>query len=301
MKYSKAAYITLFCVLISLAGCDNKASSPAFFKKESSSSLKEIRGLGYLGEKKGLYAASSNGIHKYKDSTWFSPAKNKNNYISFQAAAGGFYASGYSEGNKKKPLGVVKSADEGRKLKVVPSTDKQTFPHLAAGLNNRILYMLSQKEGGILYTKDEGKTWTKSKLTGLTSNQLGGMAVHPDQGNSFALYAKEGIFLSSDFGDSFTLFPTTGPVTSMIFGKDSIIYSELLEDEPALFVLDLKTRRKSELSVPSRALNNPVLYLAVNPQNNKEIAAATYKNEIFVSKNSGQTWDKITTAKKKEK
>ncbi|PLT31387.1 WD40/YVTN/BNR-like repeat-containing protein [Peribacillus deserti] len=300
MKFSKIAIVMLFCLLLILAGCQNKTSTQPYFKKESSSAIKEIRGLGYIGDKGILYAASVNGIHKYQDSAWYAATRNKNDYLSFQAVSDGFYASGNSSAESKKALGIVKGKDEGRSLKTIPSTEDQSFPQLGAGYNNQVLYMLSQKEGGILYTKDKGKTWIKSKLKGLTSRQLGGMAVHPEQGSSFALYAKEGIFLSSDYGDSFTLFPTAGPVTAMIFGMDTIIYSELVEDKQALHVLDLKTKSKTDLSaLPAVSANNPILYLSIHPKNNKEIAAATYKNEIFVSKNSGKTWDKITSTKKK--
>ncbi|WP_409288563.1 WD40/YVTN/BNR-like repeat-containing protein [Peribacillus sp. SCS-37] len=298
MKNIKAAVLLSACILAVLTGCQTDKQTSSYFQSSKKASFKHIKGLGFAGESS-LYIATEKGIHKYEDSKWHAPSKNRNDYLSLAVVKDGIYSSGYKEGTKGKPLGLVKSGNQGESLKTAGGIKKQAYDQLAASYKTGEVYLFSRIEGRILHTADGGKKWSKSKLKGLTSKQLGGIAAHPDQAGSIGIFAKEGIFLSTDFGESFRLFPSEAPVTALVFGEGSIVYADINEGRPSIYLLDLATMSKRQLSFLDAKPNNPILYLSINPEDQETIAAATYENEIFLSRNSGQTWEQIKSSKKK--
>ncbi|WP_409298460.1 WD40/YVTN/BNR-like repeat-containing protein [Peribacillus sp. SCS-26] len=298
MKNIKAAVLLSACILAVLTGCQTDKHTSSYFQSSKKASFNHIKGLGFAGEST-LFIATEKGIHKYEDSKWHAPSKNRNDYLSLAVAEDGIYTSGYKDGSKGNPLGLVKSKNQGKSLNTAGGIEKQAYDQLAASFKTGEVYLFSRTEGGILHTADGGKNWSKSKLKGLTSKQLGGMAADPDQAGSIGIFAKEGIFLSTDHGGSFRLFPSEAPVTALAFGEDSILYADLNEGRPAIYLLELATMSKRQLSFLDARPNNPILYLSVNPEDQEMIAAATYDNEIFLSRNSGQTWEQIKNSKKK--
>ncbi|WP_026694322.1 WD40/YVTN/BNR-like repeat-containing protein [Peribacillus kribbensis] len=297
MRKTAAFLLITLCLAVIMTGCDNKEKS--YYKKQKKNTIFNVRGIGFDSDSNFLYAASGDGIHKYKNSSWYSPSKNAYNLTFLQTADKYLYTSGYTDRKNKTALGLVRTVNEGKKFERIKSLDREGFQEFAVGAKTHTLYILSPKKGGIFYSKDEGETWTKSHLKGLPTAELGGMAAHPTEAGSLAIYAKNGIYLSNDNGNSFHLFPTDGAVTSMAFGSDSMVYSLQKESEIHMYVLDLKTKRTTELAgIPSVFSENPILYMAVDPDDGSRMAAASYNNEIFLSKDRGMTWEKIADKEK---
>ncbi|WP_419882149.1 F510_1955 family glycosylhydrolase [Peribacillus sp. B-H-3] len=295
----------VFLVLGACTKDESKQDQP-FFKHQQKTSFQHIHGIGFAGENE-LLLATHKGILRYSGNKWYTTSKNKHDYMGFQTIKNGFYASGHPEkGSRwKDPLGLVKSSDYGRTVSKLSFYGETDFHALAAGYESGILYALNQQKNakigaGIYYTKDEGGTWAKSRLKGMTSKQLGGMAAHPLDERLFALYGKEGIFLSSNYGNDFVLFPTPDPVTSMSYGKNDILFATANENEILLYRLDYKTKKLSAMSSIEGTSEHPVLYLAENPEDGKQLALSTSSNNVYISNDKGGSWKEIAIEGKTE-
>lgn len=40
---------------------------------------------------------------------------------------------------------------------------------------------------------------------------------------------------------------------------------------------------------------DPIVFIAVNPENQKEIVLITNKNNIYITKDNGSSWDKLAS------
>ncbi|KMY52517.1 hypothetical protein AC623_20475 [Bacillus sp. FJAT-27231] len=299
LKKSNRILISGTVALFLLTACSNNGKEEYFVKAEGEK-VEHIHGAGYLGEEQAPVVATHSGLFKYENESWYKTTENNHDYMGFQTFKDGFYASGHPEegSDLKNPLGLTKSTDEGKSLENLAFYGETDFHYLGASYETGIIYAVNEMPNskigtGVFYTKNEGKDWTQAALNGVTSSSLGGLDVHPSKGNLIALYAKEGIFLSENYGKDFSFVQTKGMVTSLAFKKESIVYSAVEGDKPVLHEINLADKKEIKLNAPSLAADNPPIYLESNPQKETEMMFVTAKNDVYITQDPKEGWNKI--------
>ncbi len=309
---------TLFFMMLGLfvytAGCSSQSQHEKTSQPEnnavSTSSLHytmitaknqkvtQINGLGYPGNDDRLYIATNNGLKLYRNKTWFEASANNHHYQSFQAVQAGFLASGHPEKGSglKDPLGLIESMDQGKSLKKLAFYGQNTFHFLSGSFFGQGIYVINENDGGkldqgVYYSKDNGSSWIKSKLTDFTADSLGMIGVYPKNGNVIAMATRTGIFYSEDYGN--TMKPITAPdmITALTFTNNDILFSSVKDKKIFLKKIDPKTRELNDIVFPFLDYDNPVTYLAADPKNEKRIAFSTYKNDLYESADGGKSWN----------
>lgn len=306
MKKHRRILISGAAVLFLLGACSNNENEE-YFVKAKGEKVEHIHGAGYLGEEKTPVIATHGGLLKYESKSWYETTENNHDYMGFQTFKDGFYASGHPEqgSDLKNPLGLIKSVDEGKSIDKLAFYGETDFHYLSASYETGTVYAVNEMPNskigaGVFYTKNEGKDWTQAALNGVTASSLGGLDVHPSKDSLVALYAKEGIFLSENYGKDFSFIQTKGIVTSLTFKKDSIVYAVLEEGKPVLHEINLDGKKESDINIPSLEAENPPVYLEVNPEKEEEMMFVTAENDVYVTENSKEGWNKILSSGKAE-
>jgi hypothetical protein len=104
-----------------------------------------IHGLGYSSDGKRLFIPVHNGIKVYADGKWSNAPGEKHDYMGFSAADNGFYSSGHpAVGSKfKNPLGLIKSADEGKSITVLALEGEVDLHGMSVSYRTHSLYVIN--------------------------------------------------------------------------------------------------------------------------------------------------------------
>ncbi|MDQ0219994.1 sialidase [Peribacillus cavernae] len=305
MRKIKWGLLSLTAAFTLLTACSNKEE--AFFESANGEKIDHIHGTGYIGEPAEPILATHNGLLKYEDGKWLKTTKNNNDYMGFQAVKNGFFSSGHPEegSDLKNPLGLVKSTDEGKTIKKLAFYGETDFHYLGASYNTGTVYAInvepnSKLDVGLFYSKSEGKKWTQSKLKGLNSNSIGGLAVHPSKDNIIAINTKEGIYYSDDYGDNFNFISTKEMVPSLTFTGDSILYSSIENNKVILHEKNIANKEDKKIPLPALESENFIQYIAINHEDPKEMVVITPMNDIYLTKNGGEKWSHIAKKGKTE-
>lgn len=312
--HAKVFLIILASIVMAASGCSNNSQEPkksdqgtktaakAKYEIIETKSLKvsSIQGLGFPGNDDSMNIATNDGLKMYKNGNWYKATANLHNFIGFQAVDTGFISSGHPQkgAGLKDPLGLVISTDKGKSLKNIAFNGDAVFQFMAAGYLNHDIYVLNEQPAnnlsqGVYYSQDNGVTWKKSAFRGFAADSLGMLAVHAQHGNIMAMSTRSGIYYSNDNGN--TMMPVTSPVmvTALTFIGDSILYSSVEDQNILLKTVNPKTKMQANITIPFLNYDNPITYVSVNPKNLKQMAFATYRNDVFISNDSGENWTSI--------
>ncbi|WP_079507242.1 F510_1955 family glycosylhydrolase [Mesobacillus jeotgali] len=276
-------------------------SEEEFIKKASSQKIDHVHGLGYPGNDKGLYIATHNGLKMFINGEWLETAGQNHDYMGFQATADGFYASGHPEkgSDLKNPLGIVKSTDKGKTLEKIAFYGESDFHFLSVGYKEKVVYLINEEpnselERGVYQSKDQARSWETVKMNGLEASTLGMMAVHPENGGTFAMATKEGIFMTDDYGENMRKSGEFEMVTAAAFSKDALFISPVQEQKIKMFKLNPSQEGTAEeLSIPHLNHDNPITYIAADPNQEGRIAFMTILNDLYESEDGGKTWKQL--------
>lgn len=320
----KVAYKRVFAIilvfLLIAAGCSNN-QKPKTTEQEKKPAAKvnfdivetknvkvsRIFGIGYPGNDEGLYIAANNGLQMHRDGKWLETTTNRHQYMGFQAVKAGFISSGRPQKGTdlKDPLGLVQSSDRGKTLEELAFYGKSIFHFAGVSYSGKGIYVINEKDDnglsrGVNYSKDNGKTWSNSKFADFNADSLGMIAVHSINGDIMAMSTRTGIYYSTDNGNTMKLI--TGPimVTTLTFMGDSILYSSVENDKISLKTINPATGEQADLAFPFLDFDNPITYVAVDPEDTSKIAFATYKNDLYESTDGGKTWVNLLKDGKKE-
>jgi DNA-binding beta-propeller fold protein YncE len=219
--------------------------------------------------------------------------------MGFQTVDDGFYSSGHpgSGSTLKNPLGIVKSTDNGKTLTTLGFEGESDFHGMAVGHSNHTIYVVNEQPSskldttGLYYSTDDAKTWTKSAAEGL-AEEPAALAVHPEDEKTIAAATKNGLLFSSDNGNHFETLLADQFITALKFSAGGELYAAGA-NTPNLLKINLTTKETTEMKLPQMDEEDAISYIAENPTDAKEIAIATYKKDVYVSKDSGATWGKI--------
>lgn len=261
--------------------------------------LMHVHGLGFSGDGAGLYVPSHDGLKVFEEGIWNEAASEPHDFMGFSMVDDGFYSSGHpgAGSSLKNPFGIVKTTDMGESLEMLDLYQEVDFHGMAVGYNTHTIYVLNPQansrmdEAGLYYSTDDAKTWTKSEMTGLQGS-IFSIAAHPTNEATIALGTEEGVFLSRDFGQSFDSI-SDSPTTAIAFSAKGELFAGSASDEVTLTTFASETNESKTLSIPSLSGENAISYIAVNPQDEKQITFTTAEKDIYMTKDAGESWSQI--------
>ncbi|MBT2694898.1 F510_1955 family glycosylhydrolase [Bacillus sp. ISL-55] len=276
-------------------------SETDFIIKAEPQKIEHVHGIGYPGNDEGLYVASHHGLKIFKNGEWLETTDGNHDYMGFQAVEDGFFASGHpAEGSElKNPLGLVKSTDKGKTLDKIAFYGETDFHFLSASFQDNVLYLINEEpnselERGVYVSKDRGGAWELVELNGLAANSLGMIAVHPENGGTIAMSTREGVFVSNDYGKTMERAGDYQMVTAAAYSKGSLYITPVVNEEIKLIKLPIeKGNAGEEMTIPNLKYDNPITYIAADPEQEDRIAFITILNDLYESRDGGKTWNQL--------
>ncbi|WP_203247667.1 F510_1955 family glycosylhydrolase [Sporosarcina beigongshangi] len=285
--------------LVAIMSACNKESEPYAFDKVKNGTFEHLHGLGYINGGPEIVISTHDGLYEYGKDGWKEANSEKHDYMGFQAIRDGFFSSGHPEpgSDYKNPLGLVKSTNRGASLNKLAFYGEIDFHYLAAGYDSNAIYVLNEmptKEmsDGFHYTLDEGTTWEKASMSGFKSDFISNLAAHPSAKELIAIGSKDGIFLSKDYGESFNLFSNAKMVIYVTLTEIGGYYSSYENEIAQLKSFTFSDDEETTIQLPNENIS-PIVFIAVNPDDEKEIVIGTYTNDIYVTKDEGVNWDML--------
>ena len=295
MKKITKVFTGLLTLLIVLSAC-SKDNKPYAFEKVENSKFEHIHGLGYINGGPEFVLSTHHGLYEYSEEGWKEANSEKHDYMGFQAVREGFFTSGHPEPGSdfKNPLGLVKSTDRGASFDKLAFYGEIDFHYLAAGYDSNAIYVLNEmptKEmaGGLHYTLDEGSTWHEASMNNFNSEFISNLATHPSQEELIAIGSKDGLFISRDYGENFGLFNDDKMVLSVTVTENGVYYSSYENETTELKLFPFENNQEMTIRLPNEKVS-PIVMIAVNPEDEKEIVIATFNNDIYLTKDEGANW-----------
>lgn len=262
--------------------------------------MDHMHGMGYTADGHKLLFAAHDGLKIYEHGIWSSGSGEKHDYMGFNVADNGFYTSGHPAPGSKlpNPFGVARSTDQGLTIEPLAYHGQIDFHLMAAGYRSHSLYIYNPgplpqlKETGLYYSNDEGKTWIKAKMTGV-SGEVTAVAAHPDQSAVVAVGTVSGLYVSADSGGTFETVQTGKQITGLSYSPQGMLYAGIYQGGTAgLLEVQQDSRKTKEIGIPALT-KDAVAYISANPQNGNELAIATYNLQVFTSNDQGKAWTPI--------
>lgn len=278
---------SLFLLLV-ITACDNNQIN-----------LEHIHGLGYTSDGKQILIPAHNGLVSYSEGQWKNINAPKHDYMGFQTVDNGFYSSGHPAPGSglKNPMGIVKSTDFGKTLSKLGLEGENDFHGMAVGYKSHAIYVINEQpnskmdSSGLFYSTDDAKTWNKSISVGLNEEPTA-IAVHPTNEKMVVIGTKTGLLASDDFGNHFEKIIPDLYITALYFNEKGDLYVAGANSS-SLIKINVNTKEKKELNIPTLDNDDAVSYIAQSPTNEKEIVIATFKKNVYLSSDSGEKWTEI--------
>ena len=256
-------------------------------------------GLSFSSDGKTLLAPSHGGLAFYEDGAWWEAAGPIQGFSGFSVAEHAIYSSGHARPGVAAvaSAGLIRSTDGGTTWHLLALAGEADFRLLAAGYRSYAIYVVSSQpisvmpRPGLYMTQDEGKSWRQAAARGL-QGEIHGIAAHPRRAGTVAIATGRGLYLSSDMGDSFVRLDAREPATAVAFDFDGkrLRYARALSNEVVETTLDGRQRRS--LRLPRLRLDY-VTCLAQSPTDERVLAFATRRRDVYLSSDGGRSWRRI--------
>jgi hypothetical protein len=268
-------------------------------RKEQQVSLMHVHGLAYTADGGSLLIPSHHGLAVFNGSDWSMAAGPGHDYMGFAITDDAMYSSGHPAPGSGlvNPFGVIRSTDGGKTWQNLGMEGESDFHLLAASYQGNALYVVNpapnskMKSPGIYATFNDGFSWQQAALQGLGSDPMS-LAVHPTDPKTVAVGSAQGLFLSRDAANTFEPI-ADGRTVGVAFdlnGKQ--LWASIAGNEAQLLRIDLSADESHQVALPP--LNeDAVAYIAQNPARRDTYAIATYKRNVYVSTDRGDTWTQI--------
>ena len=290
--------ISLYTWMLALA-LGGLAAAPAHAGEPVT--LMHVHGLSYSVDGKQLLIPSHHGLAVFEDGRWSKAAGPTHDYMGYSATRDALYSSGHPATGSGliNPFGLIKSRDGGKTWQQLGLTGESDFHTLATSYATNAVYVLNHQpnsrmnQAGVYYTLNDGLKWTRAAAKGL-GTKLNSLAVHPTDAKVVAAGMDDGLYLSRNSAASFERLVGVKPVLAASFDLDGQhLWFGSYAGKAALARITLKAGSKAE-EVPIPVLTgDAVAYIAQNPARRAEIAIATFKRSVFVSKDQARTWTQI--------
>jgi hypothetical protein len=287
--------VSALCVIVFgiLANSNYQSSNNEEVKFE------HIHGLGYKSDGTAIYIPAHDGLRVYKDGKWSIPEDEKHDYMGFSMVDDSFFSSGHPapDSTLENPLGIVKSNDYGKTIKLLDLYKEDDFHDMTVGYNTKEIYVFNpnknsrMNDAGFYYSTNETKTWHKSKLEGI-SGQPTTLAAHPTAKGVITIGTDSGVYVSKDYGNKFDAVIPNVNVTAISFSHDNALLVGVMKGKTALLKFDLLDKKQTAFKLPPLEENDMIAYVKQNPQNKKEYVFATFEKDVFITKDDGANWSK---------
>jgi DNA-binding beta-propeller fold protein YncE len=273
------------------AGCSTSGKKIAF---------PDIHGVGYSNDGTKIYIPAHDGFRVYEDGSWGIPDLPAHDYMGYTPVDAGFYSSGHPHPSAglPNPLGLVKSSDEGKTLTPLALQGEADFHLLGVGYQNHAIYVYnehpnSRMEQGLYLSQNDAKEWKKAEAKGLQGTPAS-IAVHPVDAQVVLVGTEQGLYLSDTSGQAFDLITNPSKITSVVFEPNgNRVLVAGWNQTATMFEIDLTNNGATrDIALPVKG-DDAVVYMAINPANPLEIAIATSRKNIYVSRDNGMTWQQI--------
>jgi hypothetical protein len=262
--------------------------------------LTHVHGLAYSADGKQLIVPSHHGLAIYENGKWNKAPGPQHDYMGFSATAKHLYSSGHPAPGSglTNPFGLIRSADGGKSWTKLGLEGESDFHLLATGWNTNAIYVWNaasnsrMKQKGLHFTTNDGLAWKRAGAAGLDGDPIA-LAVHPDDTAIVAVATSKGVYLSRDAGETFKPRATGVEGVAVFFDLDGKhLWYGAYDGQPKLVRVLLAGGLKAEIQLPPLA-QDAVAYIAQNPARRSEYAIATYKRNVYLSPDSGKTWNRI--------
>ncbi|MGH8620562.1 MAG: F510_1955 family glycosylhydrolase, partial [Burkholderiales bacterium] len=261
--------------------------------------LHHIHGLAFTPDGKALVVPAHIGLAIYRDGHWSLAQGPAHDFMGFSVAKNAIYTSGHPAPGSplRNPLGLMKSTDGGKTWRQLSLYGEADFHDIAVGHHTNVVYVLisgansRMPEAGVYYTMDEGKTWKRSELGGIIS-PITGIAAHPSAPGTVAMGTFGGLHLSRNFGQWFRRHGPAITVTAVLFELDGKHMLFASEGANALARVALDGGSNRSIGLPVLA-SDVVTYIAQSPTKPAELAIATRRKNVFLSRDAGKNWRQI--------
>lgn len=262
--------------------------------------LTHVHGLAYSADGKRLVIPSHFGLAIYENGKWSKAPGPGHDYMGFSATARSFYSSGHPAHGSGlvNPFGLLRSRDGGKTWDKLGLEGESDIHLLAASWSSNAIYVWNavpnsrMQRTGLHYTLNDGLAWKPAAALGLEGSPYA-IAVHPADARSVAAATPEGVFESSDSGEHFARI-AMAQGTAVFFdldgkhlwyarhdGRAAHLSRALREGAPA-----------TQMALPPLD-RDAVSFIAQNPARRQEYALATFNRDVYLSRDSGKTWQQI--------
>lgn len=264
--------------------------------------LHHVHGLAFTADGKTLMVPAHIGLAVYRDGRWSKAPGPAHDFMGFSLADKAIYTSGHPAPGSalKNPLGLIKSTDGGATWQQLGLSGESDFHLMAAGYRSNAIYVVNpepnsrMRQPGIHFTRDDGKSWTRTAAAGL-SGRITSIAVHPTDPGRVAVGTLDGLYVSQDSGASFKRTGSATPVRAVSFDFDGKHVYFAPAEGAMLQRAALDGKGDTKLALP-KLDGDFVLYIAQSPTKTDELAIATRSRHVFLTTNGGKSWKQIARA-----
>lgn len=267
----------------------------------SSITLTHVHGLSYSADGKQLLIPSHDGLAVLAENRWLKADGPPHDYMGFSVTRDALYSSGHpaSGSGLTNPFGLIMSRDGGKTWQNLGLEGELDSHILAASYGTNAVYLFNSHPNsrmgrtGLHYTLNNGIEWQRAAARGL-GYWAHSLAVHPANARVVAVGTDQGLYLSRDSAESFEPLGSDKPVFSQIFDLDGEhLWFSTYAGKATLARIALKAGSTAEEVTLPALTDDAVAYIAQNPVRRSEIAIATFKRSVFVSKDQGGTWVQV--------
>jgi photosystem II stability/assembly factor-like uncharacterized protein len=237
----------------------------------------------------------------YADGRWSKAVGPAHDFMGFSATRDAQYSSGHPAPGSKltNPFGLIKSRDGGKSWQKLGLEGEADFHTLATSHGTNAVYVINHgpnsrmKDAGIYYTLNDGMKWQRADAKGLPA-KVNVLAVHPTDAKLVAAGTDDGLYLSRNSAASFEQLAKGQQVLAASFDLDGKqLWFSAYSGQAALSKIDLKAGAVAEAVKLPALTQDAVAYIAQNASQPGEMAIATFKRNVYLSKNRGGTWSQI--------
>ena len=292
----------LFALMLALTLGSGITSAPAIAVEPVA--LTHIHGLSYSADGKRLMIPSHHGLAVYETGDkgrWSKADGPAHDYMGFSATRDALYSSGHPAPGSGlvNPFGLIKSQDGGKSWHKLGLEGESDFHLLATSYGTNAVYVTNHgrnsrmNQPGLYYTENDGLKWTRAATSGL-AGEIKSLAVHPNDARIVAAGTDNGLYLSRDAGETFSQRVSGRQVLGIGFESDGrhILFSSYA-GKAALGRIGMAPGASvQDIPIPAMS-EDAIAYIAHNPSRSAEIAIASFKRSVYLSKDEGRTWKPI--------